>query len=204
MSLPILYSFRRCPYAMRARLAIARANIQVELREVILRDKAPEMLEVSSKGTVPVLILPDGQIIDESYDVMDWAVGESGASAVERALVMQCDVDFKPWLDRYKYPNKYEDCDRETAISRAGIYLNLLEELLENKSFLFGNERGFADIGITPFVRQFAHVDRDWFMQSKWTNVISWYVEFTSWDGFKMIMAKHPKWVSGDPVRLFP
>jgi glutathione S-transferase len=204
MTRPILYSFRRCPYAMRARLAVAQSGAQVELREVILRDKPSAMLEVSPKGTVPVLILPDGQVIDESYDVMNWALGVGGATDAERALVMQCDAEFKPFLDQYKYPNKQENYDRDKTLSDAGQYLNLLDECLENNDFLFGVERGFADIGIAPFVRQFAHVDRDWFLESEWKNVIKWYREFIEWDGFKSIMTKHPKWVDGDPITVFP
>jgi len=204
MTLPILYSFRRCPYAMRARLAIAWSGKQLELREIVLRDKAPEMLEASPKGTVPVLVLPDGQVIEESFDVMMWALGVDGSSEAERDLVGRCDIEFKPWLDRYKYPNKFEDGDRDTAISKAGVFLDELDQMLAQSDFLFGDDRGFADIGIAPFVRQFAHVDRDWFLQSPWENVIRWYLEFTQWDGFTRIMAKHPKWVAGDGDTLFP
>jgi len=204
MSLPVLYSFRRCPYAMRGRLAIAMAGREVELREVLLRDKPEQMLLVSPKGTVPVLILPDGQVIDESYDVMNWALGMNKSSAEERALVEQCDAELKPWLDRYKYPNKYDDYDRDTTLKNADKYLRLLEERLENNDFLFGDARGFADIGIAPFVRQFAHVDRDWFLQSQWPHVIKWYNEFIEWHGFKAIMKKHPQWTNGDQVTLFP
>jgi glutathione S-transferase len=189
---------------MRARLAISSARRTVVLREVVLRDKPEAMIEVSPKATVPVLILPDGQVIDESYDVMNWALGEGGATADERALVMQCDVEFKPYLDRYKYPNKQENYDREQTLSDAGKYLSLLDQRLENNDFLFGDERGFADIGIAPFVRQFAHVDRGWFLQSEWENLIRWYGEFIEWDGFKSIMVKYPKWTYGDPVTLFP
>ena len=204
MSHPILYSFRRCPYAMRARLAISSARRTVVLREVVLRDKPEAMIAVSPKATVPVLILPDGQVIDESYDVMNWALGDDGASAEERALVMQCDAEFKPYLDQYKYPNKQETYDRDQTLTNAGKYLSLLDERLEKNDFLFGDDRGFADIGIAPFVRQFAHVDRDWFLESEWKNVIRWYREFIEWDGFKSIMTKHPQWVDGDPVTLFP
>ncbi len=204
MSHPILYSFRRCPYAMRARLAISSARRTVVLREVVLRDKPEAMIAVSPKATVPVLILPDGQVIDESYDVMNWALGDDGASAEERALVMQCDAEFKPYLDQYKYPNKQETYDRDQTLTNAGKYLSLLDERLEKNDFLFGDDRGFADIGIAPFVRQFAHVDRDWFLESEWKNVIRWYREFIEWDGFKSIMTKHPQWVDGDQVTLFP
>ena len=189
---------------MRARLAISSARRTVVLREVVLRDKPEAMIEVSPKATVPVLILPDGQVIDESYDVMNWALGDDGASAEERALVMQCDAEFKPYLDQYKYPNKQETYDRDQTLTNAGKYLSLLDERLEKNDFLFGDDRGFADIGIAPFVRQFAHVDRDWFLDSEWKNVIRWYREFIEWDGFKSIMTKHPQWVDGDPVTLFP
>lgn len=204
MTRPILYSFRRCPYAMRARLGIARSGIQVELREVVLRDKPEEMLEASPKGTVPVLVLPDGQVIDESFDIMIWALGAQNCPTDEQTLVRQCDTDFKPWLDRYKYPNKYEDYDRQTTLAEAGKYLKILEQRLENNDFLFGQTRSFADLGIAPFVRQFAHVDRDWFLDAKWPNVISWYSGFIEWDGFNSIMTKHPKWTAGDPTTLFP
>lgn len=204
MTRPILYSFRRCPYAMRARLAISGSGKRVELREIVLRDKAPEMLAASPKGTVPVLVLPDGQVIEESLDIMIWAQADDLPSADQHSLVMRSDVEFKPWLDRYKYPNKFEDCDRDTAIKNAGVFLSELDELLAKNPFLFGPERGFADLGIAPFVRQFAHVDRDWFLDSDWENVIRWYLEFTQWDGFVQIMAKHPKWVLGDGVTLFP
>ena len=204
MTLPILYSFRRCPYAMRGRLAIARAGVQVELREILLRDKAPQFLDISPKGTVPVLVLPNGQVIEESYDVMNWALGEGGATPQERELVQKCDTDFKPWLDRFKYPNKFEDTTREQAIANAGLYLDQLEKRLQNNAFLFGEIRGFADIGIAPFVRQFAHVDRDWFLGTKWKRVISWYQEFIEWNGFKDIMVKYQKWESGDDAIVFP
>lgn len=188
---------------MRARLAIARAGIQVELREVVLRDKPDAMLLASPKGTVPVLVLPDGQIIDESYDVMKWALGSDNSSPAERALVKQCDAEFKPWLDLYKYPNKHDDYDRDETLNQAGIYLRLLEERLKNRNFLSGDTRGFTDIGVAPFVRQFAHVDRDWFVESEWINVIKWYREFIEWDGFKKIMKNHPQWAEGDPATLF-
>jgi glutathione S-transferase len=189
---------------MRGRLAIAQSGVQVELREVVLRDKPAEMLEASPKGTVPVLVLPNGDVIEESFDIMNWALGLDHSSQEERALVQQCDTEFKPWLDRYKYPDKHQDFDSEETLKQAGKYLNILEQRLENNIFLFGNDRGFADIGIAPFVRQFAHVDRDWFLQSNWPKVIAWYREFLEWDSFKSIMVKHPQWAAEDPVTMFP
>jgi glutathione S-transferase len=204
MKLPILYSFRRCPYAMRGRLAIAGAGIQVELREVLLRDKPLEMLEVSSKGTVPVLVLPNGQIIEESFDIMKWALGAKTITNNECNLVLLCDTNFKPWLDQYKYPNNNKNYNRETTLEKSGKYLNLLEAHLQKNKFLFGGVRGFADIGIAPFIRQFANVDIKWFLESNRPNLIAWYQEFIEWDGFEIIMIKHPRWFFGDPITLFP
>ena len=204
MKLPILYSFRRCPYAMRGRLAIAYAGIQVELREVLLRDKPLEMLEVSPKGTVPVLVLPNGKIIEESFDIMNWALSAKTITHNECKLVFLCDTDFKPWLDQYKYPNKNKNYNREITLEQAGKYLDLLEAHLHKNIFLFGGARGFADIGIAPFIRQFANVDIEWFLESNRPNLIAWYKEFIEWDGFESIMIKHPRWFFGDPITFFP
>ena len=204
MKLPILYSFRRCPYAMRSRLAILKAGIKVELREVVLREKPLEMLRLSPKGTVPVLLLPDGTVIEESYDIMTWALGSSASSLKEHDLIKLCDLNFKNWLDQYKYPNKFNKYNRDFVLENAGIYLNLLENNLEKNKFLFGNIRGFADIGIAPFIRQFAHVDIDWFLNSDWPNLIAWYQDFVEWKSFKSIMVKHPKWAHGQPMVIFP
>jgi len=202
MTLPILYSFRRCPYAMRARLAIANGDHKVELREILLRDKAPQFLETSPKGTVPVLVLPDGTLVEESLDIMLWASPAPAPQMVQ--LVQQCDAQFKPNLDRYKYPTRFEDVDRAEVLRKAVLFLDELDTRLTHQTFLFGDTRSFADIGIAPFVRQFAHVDRDWFMAQSFTNVIRWYAEFTKWNGFLDIMKKYPKWVAGDPVTVFP
>lgn len=196
---------------MRARLAIAASEQPVILREILLRDKAPEFLESSPKGTVPVLILSDGTVVEESYDVMNWAEALNGSDNLltiggeaAKALVRRCDEEFKPWLDRFKYPNRYEDSSRQDAIGNAGVFLDELESLLSNQPFLFGSQRGFADIGIAPFIRQFAHVDKAWFLEQRWTNVIRWYQEFIEWDGFLAIMAKYPKWETGQPETIFP
>lgn len=188
---------------MRARLAISRAGVQVELREILLRDKAPTFLETSPKGTVPVLVLPDGQVVDESFDIMNWALGANGSNPEEKDLVRRCDSEFKPWLDGYKYPNKFPELSKDHVILNAGIYLDALEIRLESSAFLFGETRGYADIGIAPFVRQFANVDTVWFQHSKWTRVREWYQEFIDWDGFKTIMHKYPKWELGDDISVF-
>ncbi|MEM7242245.1 MAG: glutathione S-transferase [Pseudomonadota bacterium] len=202
MTLPILYSFRRCPYAMRARLAIADAGKQVELREIVLRDKAPEFLEASPKGTVPVLVLPDGRVIEESLEVMDWALDVLLAD--QRAMIEQSDRDFKPWLDRYKYPTRYEGGDGMEARTKASVFLRMLDDRLADQKFLFGNTRTPADFGIAPFVRQFAHVDLGWFKAQDWVHLIGWYEDFVDWDGFQSVMLKYPKWAVGIEPIFFP
>ncbi|PIB23165.1 stringent starvation protein A [Amylibacter kogurei] len=212
MTLPILYSFRRCPYAMRARLAIFASEQQVELREVVLRDKPEHMIEISPKATVPVLYLLDGSVIEESFEIMEWALNLADPNQIDperfrvkaRVLVERCDVEFKPYLDRYKYPNKFDDMTREAAIAKAADFINDLDKMLENQQFLMGHSRGFSDIGIAPFIRQFAHVDRDWFLKQPWKNVIDWYLEFTNWDGFLRIMSKYPKWTPDSKITVFP
>ncbi|MDC0489389.1 glutathione S-transferase N-terminal domain-containing protein [Amylibacter sp.] len=204
MKIPILYSFRRCPYAMRARLAISLSGIKVELREVVLREKPRQMLELSPKGTVPVLVCHDDQVIDESFDIMIWALGNDFFKIEECELVKHCDENFKPWLDRYKYPNKYNDNTQEFVLENAMNFLELLEKKLEKNIFLFGNNRGFADIGIAPFIRQFAHVDIEWFLSLKYPKLIKWYKEFVDWQVFKSIMEKNPKWADNQPIVFFP
>ncbi|MDA8811863.1 glutathione S-transferase N-terminal domain-containing protein [Amylibacter sp.] len=204
MKIPILYSFRRCPYAMRARLAISLSGIKVELREVVLREKPRQMLELSPKGTVPVLVCHDDQVIDESFDIMIWALGNDFFKIEECELVKHCDENFKPWLDRYKYPNKYNDNTQEFVLENAMNFLELLEKKLEKNIFLFGNNRGFADIGIAPFIRQFAHVDIEWFLSLKYPKLINWYKEFVDWHVFKSIMEKNPKWADNQPIVFFP
>lgn len=202
--MPILYSFRRCPYAMRARLAISLSGIKVELREVVLREKPRQMLELSPKGTVPVLVCDDDQVIDESFDIMIWALGNDFFKIDECELVKHCDENFKPWLDRYKYPNKYNDNTQEFVLENAMNFLELLEKKLEKNIFLFGSNRGFADIGIAPFIRQFAHVDIEWFLSLKYPKLINWYKEFVDWHVFKSIMEKNPKWADNQPIVFFP
>ena len=202
MTKPVLYSFRRCPYAMRARLAIAAADKHVELREIVLRDKAPEFLAASPKGTVPVLVLPDGQVIEESLEVMQWALDELPLDQL--SLIEQSDREFKPWLDRYKYPTRYEGGTGEDARAQASKFLMQLNDRLGQSEFLFGDTRTPADFGIAPFVRQFAHVDLDWFKAQPWEPLIRWYCDFVDWDGFQAIMQKYPKWVTGDTPTAFP
>jgi len=213
---PILYSFRRCPYAMRARMAIARAGIECRLREVVLRDKPAEMLEASPKGTVPVIVETDGTIIDESLDVMAWALNrndagdwlrpEQGSRAEMDALIAECDGPFKHALDRYKYPNRYEDegvnCDEQRALGLR--FLERLNAQLDQRANLFGDRVSYADIAIFPFIRQFANTDRTWFDALDLPRVQAWLETQLESALFKSVMPKYAQWKTGDEEPVFP
>ncbi len=208
MNQPILYSFRRCPYAMRARLAIAATDISVELREVILRDKPDEMLEVSPKGTVPVLVLEDKAVIDESRDIMEWALAKadklgwksfSGEVLVDMdSLIDESDGPFKAALDAYKYGSRDDAIDTSIECGLGAEFMMKLNGMLEGQAYLFGDKFSFADGAILPFVRQFAHVDREWFWSQDWPNVITWLESFLDSAQFKSIMTKYPQWKTED------
>ena len=182
--LPILYSFRRCPYAMRARLALDVSAQLHEVREVALRDKPAEMLLASAKGTVPVLVDIDGTVIDESLDIMMWALRRNdpeGWLTPERedfvtmsTLIRHFDEQFKWHLDRYKYPNRYADADSELSRAQAVASLLLLEARLRTSSYLFGSRTALADMAIAPFVRQFANVDPAWFSRQPLPDTTRW------------------------------
>lgn len=203
--LAILYSFRRCPYAMRARLALYASNTTYEHREVVLRNKPEQLLQASPKGTVPVLITADDNVIDESLEIMLWSLRNNDPmdllfkkdpnllnSMLE--LIRQNDNEFKPLLDRYKYPNRYELISGDSARDDAVIWLNKLDNMLSQRAYLFGNQIRLADFAIAPFVRQFAHVDRDWFFSQNWSNLIRWLNGFLNSEYFENIMQKHKPW----------
>lgn len=199
MPLPILYSFRRCPYAMRARMSIVREDYAVELREVVLRDRPDHMMEISPKGTVPVLLLPDGTVIEESLEIMqhvlDWGLSEEEAQWVARN-----DEEFKFHLDRYKYPNRYDAVDKVEHRTLASAYLSDLDARL-------GEGSAFApqlNDALFPFVRQFANHDRDWFDVQPWANVHAWLAEHLDSEEFKRCMKKEKQWVEGAETVLFP
>jgi glutathione S-transferase len=203
-SLPILYSFRRCPYAIRARLALQAAGQAVEHREITLKNKPAEMLRASPKGTVPVLVLADGTVLDESLDIMRWALGRNdphgwlaqGETGHEdtRALVAQNDGEFKFHLDRYKYPHRYGLPDGMTHRELARGFLDTLQSRLALHSFLAGARFGLADAAIAPFVRQFAHTDPTWFSAQAWRYLAQWLQDFEASAAFAQVMEKHPLW----------
>ena len=205
--LPILYSFRRCPYAMRARMAIAVSGVQVDLREVVLRDKPLEMLDVSPKGTVPVLVLPVGGVIEESLDIMRWALGqndpEDWLEHIDDELITANDGPFKHALDRYKYPRRYDLADGLAHRDLALTHLAVLNECLERKPFLGGDQNGFTDISLFPFVRQFVATDREWFAIQPLDAVQRWLDGHVESALFASIMTRYPQWKTGDPPTHF-
>ncbi|MEG4282027.1 glutathione S-transferase [Microcoleus sp. A006_D1] len=210
---PILYSFRRCPYAMRARLALMVSNRVCELREVVLRDKPQEMLDVSPKGTVPILIDVDGRVLDESIDVMLWAlrqhdpekwlIPEQGYVAEMLALIAQFDDRFKYHLDRYKYPERYPGVDAEVHRDKGALSLEKLNVKLRATKYLFGNNVALADMAIAPFVRQFAHTDKSWFSEQSWPQLEAWLTAFTDSEIYASVMQKYPPWESGSAGVVF-
>ena len=201
---------------MRARMAIAASGIECRLREVVLRDKPAEMLEASPKGTVPVIVETDGTVIEESLDVMAWALGhndaegwlnpDQGSRAEMDALIAESDGPFKRALDRYKYPNRYEDEGIVRADQRAlGLrFLETLDTRLSDKAQLFGDRVSYADIAIFPFIRQFANTDREWFDALDLPHLQAWLAGHLESPRFKQIMPKFAQWKTGDEEPVFP
>lgn len=211
---PVLYSFRRCPYAIRARLALRYAGISVELREVVLRDKPPQMIDASPKATVPVLVLDEGgsgqDVIDESLDIMFWALAQNDPDGwldvdIEMAnrLIDANDEQFKPWLDRYKYPNRYEKLQPGEARKHCEVYLSELESRLHRHAYICGAQASIVDFSIYSFVRQFAFVNMDWFQSGPYVALNRWLQECLDSPLFTAAMHKYPAWRVGDPVTTF-
>ena len=204
MQLPILYSFRRCPYAMRARMGLLLAGIQVELREVVLRDRPAHMMEISPKGTVPVLLLPNGDVIEESMDIMLWSLDESFLTGDWEDLVNGNDGQFKHHLDRYKYNNRYENpLEPEEHRSYVVEFLEEYNQRLSESAFLCGDICSIADYALAPFVRQFANTDRIWFDALPYPHLHRWLSEILESDVFRNCMVKHPQWNENDEPVLF-
>lgn len=211
-----LYSFRRCPYAMRARLALTLClpESSLELREVVLKNKPQAMLDISPKATVPVLLLSDGKVIDESIDIMHWALGQNTRlladlyplhlKDVTDQLIAENDGDFKWALDRYKYSDRYE-YDEHYYQEKARVFLIKLEQCLIENNYLLGDSITLADLAIFPFVRQFAHVNKSWFEQKKeYTHLNAWLGEWLETDLFTSIMKKYTAWAPSSESVYFP
>ena len=212
MKPPTLYTFRRCPYAIRARLAIAASGVLVQQQEVALRHKPPEMLALSPKGTVPVLHTADGQVIDQSLDIMQWALQQHDprgwldqADAPESlALIALNDGPFKQALDRYKYPERHPDQPaahwREQGVA---TLLADLEQRLQAHPQLLGDRVGLVDMALLPFIRQFAAIDPAWFAAQPLPHLQGWLEGLLVSDLFAAVMPRFAPWADGDSMVLF-
>lgn len=195
---PLLYTFRRCPYAIRARMALVYSKIKIDQQEVDLKNKPREMLDASAKGTVPVLIVDEGLVIDESLDIMLWALNQSDPDGwlnpelknETGQLIQINDANFKLVLDNYKYPQKSKEKDPLYYRDKAEMYLEQLDSLLKNKHYLLSDHVSFVDIAIFPFIRQFCMVDKVWFAQSKYQHLQVWLDSFLNSDLFLTVMRK--------------
>ncbi|TBR38244.1 glutathione S-transferase [Marinomonas agarivorans] len=218
--LPILYSFRRCPYAMRARYTLMLLNIPVTLREVELKNKPSALLELGGRTTVPQLIDIDGQRYEESMDIIRWAVGQAAlqehASILDlnsfypvekkvhiEAWLFQNDLRFKPWLDRYKYADRYPEKTATYYRTQAERFLRRLERKLATSTYLMGETLTLADVIVFPFIRQFRGVDQNWFEGSHYACVKRWLNDLLDSKTFIKVMHKYPTWKEGDEETVF-
>jgi glutathione S-transferase len=191
-----LYSFRRCPYAMRARMALRYSGVPVEIVEVSHKAKPVEMLAISPKGTVPVLDA-GGRVIDESLEIMRWALAQNdpqgwllaGDSRIAE-LIEANDQGFKVQLNRYKYAERYPEQPMEVYRAEGALFLQKLDELLTDRDYLLAEHLSLADVALLPFVRQFAHVDREWFAQTPYVRLQAWLQRFLESELFTSIMKK--------------
>ena len=189
-------------------MAIAVSGIQVELREVVLRDKPPEMIAVSPKGTVPVLLLSEGNVVDESLDIMRWALAqndpEDWLAHADAVMIDANDGPFKHALDRYKYPHRYGLADGVEHREAARDHLSGLNDILAAQPYLGGSAPAFTDIALFPFIRQFAATDQIWFDALPLSALQAWLNGLLASDLFGQIMTRYPKWTAGDEIILFP
>lgn len=200
--IPILYSFRRCPYAIRARLAIRYSKLRVELREVDLKNKPAQLLLASPKGTVPVLVCQNKTVIDESLDIMSWALEHNDPQGwlansehtKTDPLILQNDTLFKVNLDHYKYADRFPELPAHSYRQQGEIFLKQLEQRLSKQVFLTGNSASLTDIAIFPFIRQFAYVDMHWFETSPYPELRNWLARWLESELFLSIMHKHLYW----------
>ena len=204
MQRPILYSYRRCPYAMRARMALSYAGIQVEIREIALREKPAHMLAVSPKGTVPVLVLASNEVLEQSLDIMDWALQQSdvdewiiqdqAGQKLTADLIATNDGAFKKSLDKYKYAIRFPENPPEIYRAQGEEFLQRLEILLQQNTYLCRNTISKADVAIFPFVRQFSMVDENWFERADYLLLKAWLNGLLNSQLFLGVMQKYPVW----------
>ena len=204
---PILYSFRRCPYAIRARMVLSYMEVSVELREVLLNERPQSLYKISSKGTVPVLLLKDGKVLDESLDIMRWAINQGEQKLYEdklneqNQLIKYNDTKFKYWLDKYKYHVRYLEHSREYYQRKCSKTLAEYDMRLRENAYLMGDRIGLADIAIFPFIRQCANVDQNWF-NNKYPNLNQWLEIWKQSRLFKSVMMKYNQWRLGDELLI--
>lgn len=198
MSLPVLYSYRRCPYAMRARMALKYAGLALEVREISLRDKHAHLLQVSPKGTVPVLVTAQGAVLEQSLDIMHWALQQHDVdgwllanSEQTQQLITENDTSFKQALDRYKYAIRFPEQPMASYRSQGEVFLAKLELQLVQTKFLLSEQLSLADIAIFPFIRQFSAVDVEWFASTNYVKLKAWLNLMVASELFTSIMAKH-------------
>lgn len=201
MTAPLLFTYRRCPYAMRARMALLVASIAFDGFEIVLRDKPAALLALSPKATVPVLQLPDGRVLEESWDIVQWALASQDlhgwwcrAQSAENLDLLACnDGPFKHHLDRYKYPERYSESDRNSHRGQAVVALLLpLENRLQSKPYLGGVSPCATDIALFPFVRQFAAVEPTWFLEQPLPAIQVWMKHWLASPLFQACMVKLP------------
>ena len=212
MPLPVLYSFRRCPYAIRARLALAHSGIACELREVNLRAKPEALLQASPKGTVPVLVTADG-VIEQSLEIMLWALRQNdpdgwlaptaGSEAEMLALIADLDTRFKPALDRCKYPERFSATEVNEAQTEALTWLAALNDQLADTGYLFGQNPSLADMALRPFVRQFARIDEAQWAEQPWPALQAWLQRWIDSALFAEVMETYPGWREGETGPIF-
>ncbi|OUS25370.1 glutathione S-transferase [Thalassotalea sp. 42_200_T64] len=210
MTLPVLYSLRNCPFAMRARLAIYKSKLSIELRDVVLNNKPKEMLAASQKGTVPTLVLPSAQVIDESLEVMLWALNESdpddllhSGSAETLTLIAQFDDQFKSCLEQYKCAKRYHESNLAECRQACEVYVKDLEQRLTEHDYIINDKESLADIALLPFIRQFAKVERQWYLQSPYPKVKRWLNRYLQSAMFTKVMAKYPLWSENSEMIVF-
>jgi len=195
---------------MRARMALVASGAEVMLREVLLKGKPAELLAASPKATVPVLVLSDGRVVEESLDVMQWALEYRDplnwleGEALESDWISACDGDFKHWLDRYKYSERYPEHTAEDYRQNAEAFIQRLEDRLSVSDWVGGDAANAVDVALFPFIRQFAGVDPSWWQQAPYPKVRLWLENWLNSALFSAIMAKFPRWESGQPGERFP
>ena len=204
MSIPILYSFRRCPYCMRAHMALKQTGIKIELREVKLSDMPEDALSKSPEATVPILVLPDGTVFTESWDIVKWSLtqndsgkwlGDNNVHSLDAEILIDTnDFSFKEDLDHYKYADRFPEHKQEHYRKACEEFVEELEEMLTDNTFLLADQLSLADIGVFPFVRQFSLVNKEWFDSAPYPKVQKWLDGLISTELFNHIFQKHELW----------